>query len=86
MVKSLPAKIGDTGEAGSIQESGRSPGGRHGILAWEIPMSEEPGWLQSMGPQRVGHDRAYRYFKKYPSSDMSGRRPSLLQPTSWSLR
>ena len=20
------------------------------ILAWEIPMSEEPGWLQSMGP------------------------------------
>ena len=25
-----------------------------GILAWEIPCSEEPGRLQSMGLQRVG--------------------------------
>ena len=25
-------------------------------LAWEIPWTEEPGGLQSMGPQRVGHD------------------------------
>ena len=27
------------------------------ILAWEIPWTEEPGGLQSMGSQRVGHDR-----------------------------
>ena len=27
------------------------------ILAWEIPWTEEPGELQSMGSQRVGHDR-----------------------------
>ena len=26
------------------------------ILAWRIPWAEEPGRLQSMGPQRVGHD------------------------------
>ena len=26
------------------------------ILAWEIPWTKEPGRLQSMGPQRVGHD------------------------------
>ena len=26
------------------------------ILAWRIPWSEEPGGLQSMGSQRVGHD------------------------------
>ena len=26
------------------------------ILAWKIPWMEEPGGLQSMGPQRVGHD------------------------------
>ena len=25
------------------------------ILAWKIPWTEEPGWLQSMGSQRVGH-------------------------------
>ena len=26
------------------------------ILAWRIPWTEEPGELQSMGSQRVGHD------------------------------
>ena len=26
------------------------------ILAWEIPWTEEPGKLQSMGLQRVRHD------------------------------
>ena len=26
------------------------------ILAWRIPRMEEPGRLQSMGLQRVGHD------------------------------
>ena len=25
-------------------------------IAWEIPWTEEPGRLQSMGSQRVGHD------------------------------
>ena len=28
------------------------------ILAWEISWTEEPGGLQSKGPQRVGHDRS----------------------------
>ena len=26
------------------------------ILAWEIPWTEEPGELQSMGLKTVGHD------------------------------
>ena len=26
------------------------------ILAWRIPWTEEPGGLQSLGSQRVGHD------------------------------
>jgi len=26
------------------------------ILAWRIPCTEEPGGLQSLGLQRVGHD------------------------------
>jgi len=26
------------------------------IVAWIIPWTEEPGGLQSMGSQRVGHD------------------------------
>ena len=28
----------------------------YSILAWRIPWTEEPGELQSMGSQRVGHD------------------------------
>ena len=26
------------------------------ILVWRIPIAEEPGGLQSMGSQRVGHN------------------------------
>ena len=27
-----------------------------GVLAWKIPWTQEPGGLQPMGLQRVGHD------------------------------
>ena len=27
-----------------------------GIIAWRIPWTEEPGRLQAMGSQRVGHN------------------------------
>ena len=60
MVKNLAAKAGAINDWGSIPESGRSPGQRHGthssVLAWRIPWTEEPGGLQSMGLQRVGLD------------------------------
>ena len=35
------------------------------ILAWKIPRKEEPGGLQSMGSQRVGHNRATNTSLKY---------------------
>ena len=31
------------------------------MLAWRIPWTEEPGGLQSMGLQRVGHDGMTEY-------------------------
>ena len=31
------------------------------ILSWEIPWTEEPGGLQSMGSQRVRHNRVSRH-------------------------
>ena len=31
------------------------------ILAWRISWREEPGGLQVMGSQRVGHDRATKH-------------------------
>ena len=33
------------------------------ILAWRIPWTEEPGGLQSMGSQRVGHSLATKQTK-----------------------
>ena len=60
VVKNLPANAGNTGGAGSIPGSGRSPGVGNascsGLLDWRTLQSEEPGKLQSMGSQRVGHD------------------------------
>ena len=45
---------------GLIPESGRSleegMATHSSILAWRIPWTEEPGRLQSMGLQRVGHN------------------------------
>ena len=34
------------------------------VLAWEIPWTEEPGWLQSTGSQRLGHDERTRRATK----------------------
>ena len=45
---------------GSFPGSGRSPGEGKAIhcsiLAWRIQWTEEPGRLQSIGSQRVGHN------------------------------
>ena len=52
----------NAGDRGSIPALGRSPGEgnstQSSILAWKIPWTEEPGRLQSMGSQKVGHDWA----------------------------
>ena len=37
------------------------------ILVWETPWREEPGGLQSMGSQRVGHNLAIEQ-KQQPTS------------------
>ena len=57
MVKDLPASAGDTGDVSLISGSEKPPGEGYGnLLQLEIPWIEEPGGLQSMGLQRVGHD------------------------------
>ena len=56
-VKNLPAtqkaQIPSLGREDPLEEEMAS---YSSILAWEIPWTEEPGRLQSMGSQRVGHD------------------------------
>ena len=53
VVKNLLVNAGNTGEAGLIlgQEDPLEEGmaTHSSILAWEIPWTEEPGGLQSMG-------------------------------------
>ena len=65
VVKNLPANAGDARHMGSIPGTGRSPGGRNGnpsiMLAWEIPWTENPGGLQSMGLRRVRHSWAHTH-------------------------
>ena len=56
-VKHLPAKQ-ETGVQSLGQEDPleKEMANHSSTLAWKIPWTEEPGRLQSMGSQRVGHD------------------------------
>ena len=57
MVKSLPAvqetQVQSLGQKDPLEKEMAT---HSGVLAWKIPWTEEPGQLQSMGSQRVGHD------------------------------
>ena len=56
MVKNLPAtqetQVRSLGRKDPLEKGMAT---HSGILAWRIPWTEEPGGLQSMGSQRVGH-------------------------------
>ena len=72
MVKNPPANAGTTGPLGSIPELGRSPGEGNfhsSILAWKIPCSQGPDGLQSIGWQKVRHDRATEHPCTHKRSD-----------------
>ena len=60
MVKNLPVKALDIGNAvQSLRQEDpleEETATHSSILAWEISWTEEPGGLQSMGSQKVGHD------------------------------
>ena len=52
MVMNLPASTGDTGLISGWEDPLKKEMTTHSsILAWEIPWTEEPGRLQSMGSQ-----------------------------------
>ena len=60
MVKNLPANAGDANDVGLITGLGdpleKEMATHSSILTWEIPRTEEPGGLQPMESQRVGHN------------------------------
>ena len=57
MVKNLPGmretQVQSLGQEGPLEKGMAS---HSSIFAWRIPWTEEPGGLQSIGSQRVGHD------------------------------
>ena len=57
MVKNLPAVqetwVQSLGPEGPPEEEMAT---HSSVLAWEMPWTEEPCGLQSIGPQRVRHD------------------------------
>ena len=59
VVKNLPAKqetqVGSLCWEGPLEEEIAT---HSSILTWEIPWTKQPGGLQSMGLQRVGHNLA----------------------------
>ena len=59
VVKNPPASAEDLRDMSLIPGLRRTSGGRHRNplqLGWRIPWTEEPGELQSIGLQRVGHN------------------------------
>ena len=57
MVKNLPAKQATWIQSLDWEDPLEKEMATHSsTLAWKIPWTEEPGRLQSMGSQRVGHD------------------------------
>ena len=57
MIKSLPAmqetRVRSLGQEDPLEKGMDT---HSSMLAWRVPWTEEPGGLQSMGLQRVGHD------------------------------
>ena len=62
VVKNPPASAGDVRDTGSLlgQEDPLEEGMAtySSILTWRIPWTEEPGRLESLRSQRIGHDLA----------------------------
>ena len=57
MVKNLPAMQETQVQSQGWEDSLEKGTATHSsILAWRTLWIEEPGWLQSIGLQRVGHD------------------------------
>ena len=61
MVKNLPAmreiQVPSMGREDPLEKGMAT---HTSILAWETPWTEEPGGLQSMGLQKVGHNLAVK--------------------------
>ena len=71
--------------------AGIGSGNPSGILPWEIPGTEEPSELQSLGSQRAGNDWAHTHTQQEgPWKHANGNKPELEEklfmiPLIWSI-
>ena len=74
MVKSLPAgwetQVHSLGWEYPLE---KEMAAHSSILAWRTPWTEEPGRLQSLGSQRVRHDRVTNSFTFKGDTDLENR-------------
>ena len=73
MVKSLPAmletRVRSLGKDDPLEKKMET---HSSILAWKIPWMEEPGGVQSIGSQRVGHNRATSFSFTFSDKQIKG--------------
>ena len=83
IVKKLPANAGDMDLILGWEDTLEKEMETHSsILVWEIPWTEEPGWLKFMGLQRVRRDLATKPEKAMAphSSTLAWRIPGTGEP------
>ena len=55
------------------------------VLAWKIPWAKEPGRLQFMGSQRVGHDWSTEYIHRDKHKVKAGNNPHTNMISIWKI-
>ena len=85
-VKNLPAMretwVRSLGQEDPLEEGMAT---HSSILAWRIPWTEDPGRLQSMGSQRVGHNWTTEYAYLYDGEEEGIKQNYKLLHGSWWL-
>ena len=66
LVKNPPANAGDTSSIPDQEDSLEEDTATHSsLLAWQTPWTGEPDGLQSIGSQRVKHNRATEHKNEH---------------------
>ena len=88
MVKNPPANAGDTGLIPGQEDPLEKEKATHSsTLAWKIPRAEEPGGLQSMGPQELDTTEWLRtHTRLYPKCPHNFNRQILHFISGWNKK
>ena len=79
-IVSAPQQKGPSGPYTALVASGEGNGNHSSIFTCKIPWTEEPGWLQSMGLQRVGQTEQLHFHF------LVARGSALLEHTGYPLK